>query len=131
VPKIYEHDLPDFPNPIVGPFLVRLPVLYEPPRVPTNHNIGLNQLYLLLNGRFVSPSVAFNIFGCGCGGGLAFALLDVHDGTGPQSLYRLGHPPSVRWVSPLFSYGEVPKRTGLTMVSILAAISSAGMRLGV
>ena len=29
------------------------------------------------------------------------------------------------------SYCEAPKRIGLTMVSILAAISSAGMRLGV
>ena len=32
---------------------------------------------------------------------------------------------------PLFCYCETPKRTGLTMVSILAAISSAGIRLGV
>ena len=38
-------------------------------------------------------------------------------------------PPAIG-CSPL-CYCEVPKRIGLTMVSILAAISSAGMRLGV
>jgi len=32
---------------------------------------------------------------------------------------------------PPFCYCETPKRTGLTMVSILAAISSTGMRLAV
>jgi hypothetical protein len=42
--------------------------------------------------------------------------------------YR-GNPQNLQ-TSPL-CYCEAPKRIGLTMVSILAAISSAGMRLGV
>ena len=38
--------------------------------------------------------------------------------------------PPATGCSPLY-YCEAPKRIGLTIVSILAAISSAGMRLGV